>query len=252
MSRLPKTSRRSFLCGVLVIGSHIAITGCVSALRVPSASTVGKKAKREALFLYCYHDYGCGWRAAKSERPLTVQNSNKVGVNLATCAAAGRKTLTFGIVRHDSTKKGTWESWNHHPEAYDNLKQEVLKKTDIETFEIVRVKPETDDLSKCDILFLSGHNQVGLSDGDIIALKNYLSRGGVFVIDNCAASDTFDKAAREAIQRMYSDTTVKALPADHPFFSAHYKLDGSNSTYTPEGIGTQWSKGKPIEFVAIE
>jgi hypothetical protein len=66
-----------------------------------------------------------------------------------------------------------------------------------------------------DLLHLTGHGELKLTQGELDALKKYIADGGVVLIDACGGDEAFAKSAGQLIDRMYPDKS-ELLEVAHP------------------------------------
>jgi hypothetical protein len=187
-----------------------------------------------------------GWAAADPAKP---NDALRLGENLAVYATTGetlperlavatplalppetptpRGASRIGQVQHDG-------DWQPRPYALPSLLGEVAKRFGV----AVANRPEPVRLTQAglagyNVLYITGHYALTLSDAERAALKEYLDRGGFLWAEACCGRPAFDKAFRELIKGMYPDTELEKLPVEHPIFQGKVGAAISEVAYSP-------------------
>ena len=108
--------------------------------------------------------------------------------------------------------------WRANPRMWEFAAPKIRKRTGLE---ITRLKPVslTDpDLSKIDLLHLTGRKAVRLAPDEIKALKAFLEGGGFLLADAACGSRQFDRSFREVLKQLTPGRPKKLL-SRHPIFS---------------------------------
>jgi hypothetical protein len=175
---------------------------------------------------------GDAWAVANPGRP---DDALRFGENLAAYAAGGaalpdrlaepdvrtlpeadpsaRADLRVGQIQHGG-------QWNPRPFALPNVLEDLARRFAVR----VASRPEPvrlaeADLSRYNVLYLTGHGAIDLADADRAALKGYLARGGFLWAHACCGRPEFDKAVRGLVVAMFPGQTLDRLPADHPLLA---------------------------------
>ena len=69
------------------------------------------------------------------------------------------------------------------------------------------------------VVFMTGHFDFTLSNGEIDGLRLYLKRGGMLLAEACCGKRQFDAAFRRMCKKLFPDSPLKALPDDHPIYA---------------------------------
>jgi hypothetical protein len=85
------------------------------------------------------------------------------------------------------------------------------------------VEPSSPDLLSYPFVHMTGHGNVVFSDGDVINLRNYLSAGGFLHIDDNYGMDQY---IRKEIKKVFPNTDLVEIPANHPIFQKPYLFSG--------------------------
>jgi Domain of unknown function (DUF4159) len=77
------------------------------------------------------------------------------------------------------------------------------------------VEPASPDLFGYPFVHMTGHGNVVFNDAEIINLRNYLTSGGFFHIDDNYGMDEF---IRKEIKKVFPNNALVEIPANHPIF----------------------------------
>jgi len=69
------------------------------------------------------------------------------------------------------------------------------------------------------VVFMTGHFNFKLPDGQVEALRLYLKRGGMLMAESCCGKKQFDAAFRRMVKQVFPDNPLKGLPDDHPIYT---------------------------------
>ena len=122
---------------------------------------------------------------------------------------SGVRTITVGRVKHDG------DYWIG-PYALRVLSEELTRAFGLGLRETESVDPLYDDLSRFDLLWLTGTTLPLPDAGWLAALKTYLLNGGTLVASACCGRPAFDEAFVEMIERMYGREALIPIEADDP------------------------------------
>lgn len=194
-----------------------------------------------AAVLFTPYDLSCGWDGHAHDQGRRIwsdatgpADAVRLGVNLiAYClagyqqgrqmavskryheaGATGDEKFVFGQVVHGG-------DWDPDPDAAANL----LKYTAANTALGVKFKRASVDLGKLEtfqhpLLYLTGHDDFALKDGEIATLRKYLAGGGVLFADACCGRKAFDAAFRRELARVLPASRLERLPLDSPVYRA--------------------------------
>lgn len=197
---------------------------------------VGMVSVSEAIIVYSDNDYSCGWENYAAA--TTIENSKKVGANLAHFAANGANSVEIRQLQHN----GDWST--DYPQNLSNLTS-WIDQTGLSASYGTAVLGST-DLSGVDMLLLTGHYDFSYNSSEVAVLKDYVEGGGLLFADDCSHADysTFEQSFERLMQDMYGES-MSVIPADHAIYSAYHNLDGNNYSYSAAGNGTEWNQ-KPL------
>jgi hypothetical protein len=121
---------------------------------------------------------------------------------------------------------GYYKNWyTDYPRADRNLIAVLKRLTNINIADKERVIPINDpDLFKYPMIYSSEVEQMVLTDTDATILRNYLERGGFWIIDDFWG--TFEWSEFEAqIHKVFPYREIKDIPRNHPIFHVMYDID---------------------------
>lgn len=89
------------------------------------------------------------------------------------------------------------------------------------------VRPHEDKIFDHPFLYITGHNDIEMSDIARSNIRTIIEHGGFLLADNCSGAKDigFDRAIRGQLRMMFPDKSLTVLPKDHPVFSSYYKVD---------------------------
>ncbi|MFO7937053.1 MAG: DUF4159 domain-containing protein [Kiritimatiellia bacterium] len=117
--------------------------------------------------------------------------------------------------------------WNTEPGGANNLLRFMKRNLSVKANYMVRtVRLDTDQLADYSFLYLSGISDFQLDDSERSALRKYLEGGGYLIIDNSLGLSEFGKAVYREIGTLFSGSSFKNVPSDHPLFEeGPFKMD---------------------------
>ncbi len=83
------------------------------------------------------------------------------------------------------------------------------------------VKPDSEDIFNYPFIHMTGHGNVFFTEKEAHNLRNYLLSGGFLHIDDNYGMDSY---IRREISKLFPNTELTELPANHPVFSSKYKF----------------------------
>ena len=194
---------------------------------------------RTSIFLST-EDLSCGWDGHNHETGVRIpqEDSRKVGINMLTYCLAHyklgrflssqkryyqsdqhtRDQFVFGQVVHDG-------DWDPTPNGIMSLLKFVTTNSTME----VQFKRAAVDLRQAaalqhPILYMSGHYEMSLSEGEIAGLRNYLRNGGMLLADTCCGRKAFDRSFRVLLTKVLPGMTLQRIPLSHPLYSSRVRI----------------------------
>ncbi len=116
--------------------------------------------------------------------------------------------------------------WYSNPTALPNLIKFCNENVDTTLLEKPEtVSPDNVDLFNYPFIHMTGHGNVFFSNDEAKNIRDYLLSGGFLHIDDNYGMDQY---LRKELVKIFPNTELKELPADHPIFNCHFKF--------PEGL----------------
>lgn len=162
-----------------------------------------------------------------------------LGCLVALCALRGDLTAqdsslaTIGRLHYDGGG-----DWYANPSSLPNLLTAIRRATLLRVGTRERVVTlSSDDLWNVPYLYMTGHDQVRFSDGDIRTLRTWLTRGGFLHVDD---NYGLDPSFRREIQRLFPDREMVEVPLSHPIYHAVFEFpDGLPKIHEHDGKPAQ-------------
>lgn len=196
---------------------------------------------RVAIVLSPY-DLCCTWDSdhMPDEYPgILGQDAFRIGINILSYAIAyyplGKFYGRWGRIEMEDREVDLGDfvfaqvrhSGDHdpHPAAFANLLGEAMKATTIGArLQRELVELSSPELAKHPFLYMTGHGDFRLTDGEIAGLRTYLASGGFLLADSCCGDLTFDVAFRREIARVLPDAELAPLALEHPIFRSFHEI----------------------------
>ena len=121
---------------------------------------------------------------------------------------------------------GYYKNWyTDYPRADRHLIDVLKRLTNINIANEERVIPINDpDLFKYPLVYSSEVEQMVLTDEDATILRNYLERGGFWIVDDFWGSFEWSAFERQ-IRKVFPHREIKDIPRDHPIFHVFFDID---------------------------
>lgn len=120
-------------------------------------------------------------------------------------------------------------NWNPRPHGLPRMAWEIRRRTSIATsLEVATVDLTSEALFNEPFVVWQGDSAFPpFSAAAVNALRQYLNEGGTLLIDisDGIAGGGFDLSMRRELSRIFPDTPVVTIPADHVLYKAFYLLD---------------------------
>jgi len=180
--------------------------------------------------LYAPRGLGCAWDIADHESP-----DFKLGVNIAAYVTGMQKLhgklvsprYTVPPERPAARRRGAFtmgqlvhgQDWQPHKVAWRKVLQMVNKKAGIEVYGTpIPIDPERESPFQAQMLYITGVDELELSERARAALKLYLKRGGFIFVEAACGSPRFDRSFRELMRQMFPERKLTPMPVGHPLF----------------------------------
>ena len=146
---------------------------------------------------------------------------------------------------------GDWYSGDPLPTLVAFARQHTLLDIDPEP---VTVELTSDRLFTVPVLFLNGHGNVALSDGEAARLRRYLEGGGFLIVNDDYG---LDESVRRELAKVFPEQELQPLPAAHPVYHSHFSFpDGLPKVHAhddepAQGFGL-FHQGRLVVFYAYQ
>lgn len=169
----------------------------------------------------------------------------RMGVNLASYIVAWRGWVKRGALPGLMVKdpvQGMFErlrlgqvmhqgDWNPRPLALPMLLQTFSRRTSVPVQPTIREVRLTDSaLFDYPFLYLVGHGEFHLTDGERQALRRYLENGGFILAEACCGERGFDRAFRTQIRLTLPESVLTPVPGTSGLFSVPNAIKGMSVT----------------------
>lgn len=127
--------------------------------------------------------------------------------------------------------------WYGDATVIKNWLRLLRNRTDIETAkERVIVKLTDRTLYQYPMLYLVGHGNIRLTEGEVEALRSYLEGGGfLFVNDDYGLDESF----RREMRRVFPEQALQPIPNTHLIYRCFYALRGLPKVHEHDGEPAQ-------------
>lgn len=180
----------------------------------------------------------------------------------------GRRPIVIGKFQHAEDET----VWDAHPQGIHflvrRLEQAWSDKLNWQTID--GRKATVDDLHEAPVLFISGRDQLNLTDTQKQNLKAYIDSGGFIFAeavqgDGCGENAHFDQRFRELVGELFPGSVLENLPESHPIWNSHFKLLPSKNrpllgiqascrtsvVYCPRNLAGLWELNQPTWMSAF-
>ena len=158
--------------------------------------------------------------------------------------------LTIARVHYDGGG-----DWYANPSSLPNLLAEIARRTGLPVDpRPAEVRLSDPSLWSHPYLYITGHGNIRLSDGEVARLREYLLAGGFLHVDD---NYGLDESFRREIARVFPDRELIELPVDHPVYRAFYDFpDGLPKIHEHDGQPAQgfgiFHEGRLVVFYSYE
>ena len=134
--------------------------------------------------------------------------------------------FVFARLIYNGRIPGYYKNWyTDYPEAGVHLIQGIKRLTNIDVADQERVVPINDpSLFKYPLIYTSEPEQMVLTDADAAILREYLQRGGFWILDDFWGTSEWE-AMEEQMRKILPKAEIKDIPRDHEIFHVMYDID---------------------------
>ena len=134
--------------------------------------------------------------------------------------------FTFARIMYNGRIPGYIKNWyTDYPTGDENLIRVLRRMTDIDVAPESRVVPiHHPDLFNYPMIYSAEAGQMVLDESDGTLLREYLERGGFWMIDDFWGTSEWANFEQE-IRKVFPDRPIVDIPLTHPIFHAVYDID---------------------------
>lgn len=138
----------------------------------------------------------------------------------------GTDQIVFTRLIYNGRIPGYYKNWyTDYPKSDRLLIMGLKRLTNLNVAHQERAVAITDpDLFKYPFLYTSEPGQMVLNDQDAAILREYLARGGFWVLDDFWGSFEWSNMERQ-LRKVLPNAEIKDIPRDHPIFHLFYDID---------------------------
>jgi len=134
--------------------------------------------------------------------------------------------FVFARLIYNGRIPGYYKNWyTDYPEAGVHLIQGIKRLTNIDVADQERAVPINDpSLFNYPLIYTSEPEQMVLTDADAAILREYLQRGGFWILDDFWGTSEWE-AMEEQMRKILPKAEIKDIPRDHEIFHVMYDID---------------------------
>lgn len=134
--------------------------------------------------------------------------------------------IVFARMVYNGRIPGYYKNWyTDYPAADENLIRGLKRLTNLNIADHDRVVPINDpNLFKYPFIYTSEPEQMVLTDEDAAILREYLERGGFWILDDFWGSFEWQAMERQ-MRKVLPNAEIKDIPLNHPIFHLFYDID---------------------------
>lgn len=167
-------------------------------------------------------------------------------------AAAPAQEKDASVLTIARVKYGGGGDWYCDPSSLPNLIRGLSERTPVRVAEREKVVQLSDaDLFSYPFIYISGHEQIKLTEEEVVRLRRYLLRGGFLWCDDNYGLDEY---FRREMARVFPDLHWKPVERNHPIYHCYYTLpDGLPKIHEhhggpPQGLALYDENGRMMVY----
>lgn len=190
------------------------------------------------------------------------ENDRVIATSLALLfLAKGKRPIAIG-----KYKFGVARDWNRHPQGVHYLTRELENqwKQKLNWQTIDGSNASVFDLMETPVLFISGRDQLDLTDAQKRALKKYVENGNFIFAEanqgnSCGENVAFDRKFRALMAELFPDTPLEPLSKTHPIWNSNFQITPdpqwpiyglqaccrTSVVYVPRSLSGHWQLNRP-------
>jgi hypothetical protein len=124
---------------------------------------------------------------------------------------------------------------------------------------------EVEEYEKGQIVYLSSHGKLGLTDETWARLHDFVARGGFILADDCCNDPEFDQSFRDEMAKLFPDHPLAKLPPGNAIYHGAHEIAPDDQVllgieyecrtaviYCPVDLSCRWAKGARRGLVKID
>lgn len=134
----------------------------------------------------------------------------------------GRAPIVFNKVEYsvEENKKTVTANWDQRPRDVANFSRWMGRQIERDlNWQTVNLKVPVEDLHDAPILYLSGNQELTLSDEEAGKLKAFVNQGGMILGNADCGSRAFATSFEKLGEKLFPDYKFRQVPLTHPIFS---------------------------------
>ncbi|MDB5353591.1 MAG: A-macroglobulin complement component [Phycisphaerales bacterium] len=150
----------------------------------------------------------------------------------------GRAPVMFNKLQYENNPKKDVDPWNERPRDAANLAK-WMGHHSVEGFfnwQIVNLKVPVEELHDSPILYLSGSEELSLSNQDVEKLRTFVNQGGIILGNADCGSRAFSSSFISLGHRLFPKYEFRRLPMNHPIFDEQYHASKWKTKPAVEGL----------------
>jgi len=134
--------------------------------------------------------------------------------------------IVFARLIYNGRILGYYKNWyTDYPKGDETLIMGIQRLTNLNVSDHSRAIPINDpDLFKYPFIYSSEVGQMVLTDQDAAIMREYLARGGFWMVDDFWGSFEMDNFLRQ-MRKILPGAEIKDIPKDHAIFHTFYDID---------------------------
>ena len=134
--------------------------------------------------------------------------------------------LAYGDEKQKLTHQANAVQWNSRPRSLARLTAWMHTSYEqLFNWQIMPIDRPLEELLDAPVLLLSGRAALSLTDIEKSKLRDYVLSGGLLVGEAVDNSQVFCQSFRKLAAELFGQLEMAKLPADHPIYTAHFKLN---------------------------
>ncbi|MFT5496012.1 MAG: hypothetical protein ACI9TH_001409 [Kiritimatiellia bacterium] len=187
-------------------------------------------------------DLAAGWGGKEGDGVVPEDQALRIGINLFTYATstrawAKRSGQTAAYLDTDAQASDRMNiaqvmhsgEWRPRYTGLPMLLRSYNQRTEVPIkLRVKAVALGDPTLFNHPLLYLTGHEPLKLSTGEVQALREYLVNGGFLFAEACCGREGFDRSFRSLMQQVFPEHPLTVIPADSDLFKVpnHIELLG--------------------------